>query len=108
MQFIFEWYKAFLALGIAITGAGCLAWLRGTFVTKKSFDEKHSEIYQRISTIEQTIDDLPSASDVHHLDKKLVEVSGKIDALSPQLTDIKRITDLLMENELRGNRNGHN
>jgi len=51
MDFILEWYKAFLTVCIAIVG-----------------------------------------------------VSGKIDGLNPQLTDLKRLTDLLMENELRGTR----
>lgn len=100
MDFILEWYKVFLTVGVAIVGAGALAWLRSTFVTKKV----HEELESRLSAVEKTVEDLPNADDIHDLDKRLIEVSGKIDGLNPQLTDLKRLTDLLMENELRGTR----
>ncbi len=100
MDFILEWWKAFLTVGIAIVGASALAWLRSTFVTKKV----HEVLESRLSAVEKTIEDLPNADDIHDLDKRLLEVSVKIDGLNPQLTDIKRLTDLLMENELRGTR----
>jgi GTP1/Obg family GTP-binding protein len=100
MDFILEWWKAFLTVGIAIVGASALAWLRSTFVTKKV----HEVLESRLSAVEKTVEDLPNADDLHDLDKRLIEVSGKIDGLNPQLTDLKRLTDLLMENELRGTR----
>lgn len=100
MDFILEWWKAFLTVGIAIVGASALAWLRSTFVTKKV----HEVLENRLSAVEKTVEDLPNADDLHELDKRLIEVSGKIDGLNPQLTDLKRLTDLLMENELRGTR----
>lgn len=100
MDFILEWYKIFLTVGVAIVGAGALAWLRSTFVTKKV----HEMLESRLSAVEKTVEDLPNADDIHDLDKRLIEVSGKIDGLNPQLTDLKRLTDLLMENELRGTR----
>ncbi|YP_010660056.1 DUF2730 family protein [Pseudoalteromonas phage HS6] len=100
MDFILEWWKAFLTVGIAIVGASALAWLRSTFVTKKV----HEVLESRLSAVEKTVEDLPNADDLHELDKRLIEVSGKIDGLNPQLTDLKRLTDLLMENELRGTR----
>ena len=102
MDFILEWYKAFLTVGVAIVGAAVLAWLRSTFVTKTT----HEKLEQRLSVVESTIEEMPSSKDIHDLDKRLIEVSTKIDGLNPQLTDIKRLTDLLMENELRGTRNG--
>lgn len=102
MDFILEWYKAFLTVCIAIVGSGALAWLRSTFVTKKV----HEVLENRLSAVEKTVEDLPNADDIHDLDKRLIEVSGKIDGLNPQLTDLKRLTDLLMENELRGTRSG--
>ena len=102
MDFILEWQKAFITVCVAIVGAGALAWLRSTFVTKKV----HEVLESRLSAVEKTVEDLPNADDIHDLDKRLVEVSGKIDGLNPQLTDLKRLTDLLMENELRGTRSG--
>ena len=104
MDFILEWWKAFLTVGVAIVGAGALAWLRSTFVTKKVHEDVSKALESRLSAVEKTIEDLPNADDLHELDKRLVEVSGKIDGLNPQLTDLKRLTDLLMENELRGTR----
>ncbi len=100
MDFILEWQKAFITVCVAIVGAGALAWLRSTFVTKKV----HEVLESRLSAVEKTVEDLPNADDLHELDKRLIEVSGKIDGLNPQLTDLKRLTDLLMENELRGTR----
>ena len=100
MDFILEWQKAFITVCVAIVGAGALAWLRSTFVTKKV----HEVLESRLSAVEKTIEDLPNADDLHELDKRLIEVSGKIDGLNPQLTDLKRLTDLLMENELRSAR----
>ncbi|MBB1353524.1 DUF2730 family protein [Pseudoalteromonas sp. SR45-5] len=102
MEFILEWQKAFITVCLAIVGAGALAWLRSTFVTKKV----HEVLESRLSAVEKTVEDLPNADDLHDLDKRLIEVSGKIDGLNPQLTDLKRLTDLLMENELRGTRSG--
>ena len=106
MDFILEWWKAFLTVGIAIIGASALAWLRSTFVTKTTHEVVSKALESRLSAVEKTIEDLPNADDIHDLDKRLLEVSVKIDGLNPQLTDLKRLTDLLMENELRGTRNG--
>ncbi|NSY36526.1 DUF2730 family protein [Pseudoalteromonas sp. JC28] len=100
MDFVLEWWKQMLAAGVLIVGAGSIAWLRATFVSRV----KHDELAQRVNAVEKTIEDLPSAEDLHDLDKRLIEVGGKIDALSPQLGDLKRVTDLLMENELRGSK----
>ena len=108
MDFILEWYKAILTLGIAIVGAAALAWLRSTFVTKKAHEDISKALESRLTAVEKTIEDLPNSEDLHELDKRLIEVSGKIDGLNPQLTDLKRLTDLLMENELREKRNGSN
>jgi hypothetical protein len=108
MDFILEWYKTFLTVGVAIVGAAALAWLRSTFVTKKAHDDVSKALESRLSAVEKTIEDLPNSEDLHELDKRLIEVSGKIDGLNPQLTDLKRLTDLLMENELREKRNGSN
>tara|TARA_Y100000588_G_C14281520_1_gene937748 strand:+ start:28398 stop:28724 length:327 start_codon:yes stop_codon:yes gene_type:complete len=108
MDFILEWWKQVLALGFLIVGAGALAWLRSTFVTKKLHEKSISGLETRLSAVENTVEDMPSAEDIHDLEKRLIEVGGKIDALSPQLGTLQRVTDLLMENELREKRSGHN
>jgi len=102
MDFILEWWKAFLGVGIAVISAGAIAWMYATFASKKA----HDALVQRVAAVENTVSELPSKDDLHDLDTRLIEVGGKIDALSPQLADVKRLTDLLLENELRGNRNG--
>ncbi|MDK2598647.1 DUF2730 family protein [Pseudoalteromonas obscura] len=103
MEFLIEWWKQMIAVGVVIVSAGAIAWLRATFVTKKA----HDDLKQRVDAVEKTVEDLPSTEDLHELDKRLIEVGGKIDVLSPQLGDLKRVTDLLMENELRGNRDAN-
>lgn len=104
MDFILEWWKALLALGLTVVGAGGLSWVRNTFISKAAHDKHRDELERRLTAVETTIAEMPSAKDIHELDKRLIEVSVKIDGLTPQLRDIKRLTDLLMENELRGNR----
>lgn len=105
MDLINEWWKQILAAGFLIVGAAAITWLKATFVSKKVHDKFKEATEGRLNAMEQSIQELPSKEDLHELDKSLIEVGGKIDALSPQLADLKRVTDLLMENELRGTRN---
>lgn len=75
----------------------------------KTFAKKDdlSALTERVSKVEGIVEDLPSVKELHELDKSLIEVSGKLDAVIPQLDGLKRTTDLLMENELRGSRSGN-
>ncbi|NSY36564.1 DUF2730 family protein [Pseudoalteromonas sp. JC28] len=102
MEFLLEWWKQMLAAGVVIVGAGSIAWLRATFVSRA----KHDELERRVHAVERRVEDMPSAEDFHGLEKSLLEVGGKIDALSPQLVTLQNTTSLLMENELRGTRHG--
>ncbi|WP_302480161.1 hypothetical protein [Pseudoalteromonas sp. JC28] len=34
MEFLLEWWKQMLAAGVVIVGAGSIAWLRATFVSR--------------------------------------------------------------------------
>ncbi|NOU53116.1 DUF2730 family protein [Pseudoalteromonas sp. JBTF-M23] len=101
MEFLIEWWKQMLAAGVVIVGAGSIAWLRATFVSRTT----HEELAQRVSAVEKTVEDMPSSSDFHALDKSFAEACGKMDSLSPQLASLERQISLLMENELREKRN---
>jgi hypothetical protein len=46
----------------------------------------------------------PKKDFVHELDKQLVHVSGQLDAIAPQLLSLQRMTEMLTENELKGDK----
>jgi len=76
-----------------------VVWAMSRTFAKKD-DVTH--LTERVSKIESSIIDMPGTNDFHELDKSLIEVSGKLDAVMPQLDGLKKITEILMENELRG------
>ena len=101
MDFIVEWWKQIIGCGFVIAGAGAIAWINNKFVSRK----EHQQLAERVTIVEAVIEELPGTDDIHELEKRLIEVSGKLDSISPQLDSLQRVTGLLMENELRGNRN---
>jgi len=103
MEFLSEWPKLILTGAFTIVGGGIVAWVRGSFVSKKA----HDKLVERVTKVETTVEELPSADDLHELDKRLIEVSGKLDTANALFSQVNKTTDLLMENELRGSRNGN-
>ena len=55
----------------------------------------------RISMVEQKIKSLPSEGDLHRLQLDISELRGELRAVRPELAQLRRLSDLLLENELK-------
>lgn len=71
-----------------------------TYSTKKDT----SALEQRVARLETDVKLLPTKDEMHQLELKVNTVCQKIDGLSQQLVKLQRTTDMLLENELQGDR----
>ena len=93
-----HWVKIYAIVSLIIMSAN---WaMTKTYSKKDNFDA----LSRRVDRLENTVSTLPSKDDLHRLDRQLVELGAQITAITPQLVSIQRMTDLLTENELRGER----
>jgi len=97
LQWLIENWKL-----VAFIVTGIFGWI--IWAMSKAFAKKDDlvDLSDRVKELENGMKNFPDVDEFHELDKRLVEVGTKLDAVSPQLESVKRITDLLMENELRG------
>lgn len=81
----------------AILLPGIAAILRSTFASKVDLDTEKN----RITTLENKVDSLPSAKEFYNLSERLVDVAGDVKAINVGLTHITKGVDLLTEAERR-------
>lgn len=65
---------------------------------------KREEVQQfgiRLSTVEQKVADLPSERELHKLQLEISDLRGALQAVRPELAQLRRLSDLLLENELK-------
>ncbi|SIS88083.1 DUF2730 family protein [Neptunomonas antarctica] len=74
-----------------------MALLAKTYAKRESVDTLHSEIKR----LDQRLDDLPSERELHRLQLEISELRGAILALNSELPQVRRLADLLLENELK-------
>ena len=55
----------------------------------------------RVSMVEQKIADLPSERELHKLQLDISDLRGELRAVRPELAQLRRLSDLLLENELK-------
>lgn len=55
----------------------------------------------RMSAVEQKISGLPSEADLHKLQLEISELRGELREVRPELAQLRRLSDLLLENELK-------
>lgn len=55
----------------------------------------------RITMVEQKIADLPSERELHKLQLDISDLRGELRAVRPELAQLRRLSDLLLENELK-------
>jgi len=58
-------------------------------------------VRNRVQTLENTIAGLPSQSDLHKLQLAMSDLRGELRELAPSIRQVSRISDLLLENELK-------
>ncbi len=58
-------------------------------------------LQNRMSAVEQKITGLPSEADLHKLQLEISELRGELREVRPELAQLRRLSDLLLENELK-------
>lgn len=61
-----------------------------------------SKLKKDVSTIQGQLESLPTKDDIHKLNLEISGLRGDIREIRPELTGVKRISNLLLENELHG------
>lgn len=63
--------------------------------------EDVSALQNRMGAVEQKISGLPSEGDLHKLQLEISELRGELREVRPELAQLRRLSDLLLENELK-------
>lgn len=71
--------------------------LAKTYVKREELDL----VRTRIQGLETTIAMLPSQKDLHQLQLEMSNLRGELRELAPSIRQVSRISDLLLENELK-------
>ncbi|ACQ92363.1 conserved hypothetical protein [Tolumonas auensis DSM 9187] len=58
-------------------------------------------LQNRMTSAEQKISGLPSEGDLHKLQLEISELRGELREVRPELAQLRRLSDLLLENELK-------
>lgn len=60
-----------------------------------------SKLKKDVSTIQGQLESLPTKDDIHKLNLEISGLRGDIKEIKPELAGVKRISNLLLENELK-------
>ncbi|MFI7974198.1 DUF2730 domain-containing protein [Serratia marcescens] len=71
--------------------------LAKTYVKREELDTFRA----RMQSMENTIAGLPSQKDLHHLQLEMSNLRGDLRELGPAIRQVKHVSDLLLENELK-------
>lgn len=71
--------------------------LAKTYVKREEVDT----LKQRVSALETVIAGMPNQKELHALQLEMSNLRGDLKALGPKLAQVQRISDLLLENELK-------
>ncbi|MCZ5371811.1 DUF2730 family protein [Escherichia coli] len=71
--------------------------LAKTYVKREEFDLLRS----RVSVMESQVHQLPDRDEFHRLQLDISNLRGEIKELGPSISQVSRISDLLLENELK-------
>lgn len=63
--------------------------------------EEVSALAGRVTAVEQKMADLPSEKELHKLQLEISELRGELREVRPELAQLRRLSDLLLENELK-------
>lgn len=66
--------------------------------------DDHIALKNDLELVKQQIKDFPSEKEIHQLDIKIERLSGDIKELKPDLLAVKKLADMLLENELLNNK----
>lgn len=63
--------------------------------------EHVAKLKQEVEKVKTQIQAMPSTSEFHKLNLEMCSLSGDLKALKPQLDNVEKLLDLLVENELK-------
>ena len=100
---MWEWIQAnWKMFADIVTVVAILAFfaLRKSYPRKDSFDK----LEKRVSKVENAIATMPSEKTVHELQLEVERLRGDIKGIEPSLASVKNLSDMLLENELKGSK----
>jgi cell division protein FtsI/penicillin-binding protein 2 len=78
--------------------AGRVAKIEDTYSTTIA----HTQLAQKVNTLETQIKELPSSRTIHSLEKEVGELKGSVDGMKDLLSNINNHVNMLVENEIKG------
>lgn len=66
--------------------------------------EVKRSVKDEVTELEKRLDKVPTIEDLHELELKIERLNTNIESVKPGLGHVQKLTDLLMENELREKR----
>lgn len=90
-------YWAPLWAAITTIAMVIMALLAKTYAKREEIEILHSEIKR----IDKHLEDLPSVKALHKLQLEISDLRGDIRSLNSELPQVRRLADLLLENELK-------
>jgi hypothetical protein len=63
--------------------------------------EELEKVSGRLNILEHAVDGLPTRQELHNLQLEMSNLRGELRELAPSIRQVSRISDLLLENELK-------
>lgn len=98
-------YWPLIATGVSLISLVIQTLLVKTYAKREDVQKLRDRVItgeQRVSAVEQRVADMPGKEDLHKLQLEISELRGDIREVRPDLAQVRRISDLLLENELNG------
>ncbi|MGO2354650.1 MAG: DUF2730 family protein [Marinomonas foliarum] len=67
--------------------------------------ETVTTLQQRVDMLENIIHQLPTEKEIHALNLEISGLRGELRSFEPKLTQVQKLSDLLLENELKERKN---
>ncbi|SHO58780.1 DUF2730 family protein [Vibrio quintilis] len=90
-------YTPWMLAGLSIIWTVVLLMINKTYATKKEVNALRSDHEQ----LKNKVEDLPSHDEINSLKVSIETLRGDIKEIRPQLYSLQKMSDLLIENELK-------
>lgn len=101
----FNWLHLWKPIEFVLVAiGGFVLWALSQLFVRRTRVE---QLEKRVSTLEQTVEKLPTSERLHRLELEISELSGELKAIAPKLNQVSKLADMLLENELKGSTNAN-
>jgi cell fate (sporulation/competence/biofilm development) regulator YmcA (YheA/YmcA/DUF963 family) len=94
-------YWAMIWALITTIGLVIMALLSKTYAKQESV----ISLKQQVDTLENSMNQLPTEKELHKLNMEISGLRGELKSFGPQLVQVQKLSDLLLENELKERKN---